>query len=73
MLESELFFSGVRPAVNVGLSVSRVGRLGPDQGPAKVRASCGWTWPSIASWRCSPSSPATWTMPPSSSWPMASG
>ena len=25
MLESELFFSGVRPAVNVGLSVSRVG------------------------------------------------
>ena len=24
-LESELFFSGVRPAVNVGLSVSRVG------------------------------------------------
>ena len=25
-LESDLFFSGQRPAVNVGLSVSRVGR-----------------------------------------------
>jgi F-type H+-transporting ATPase subunit alpha len=24
-LESELFFKGVRPAINVGLSVSRVG------------------------------------------------
>ena len=31
-LESELFFSGVRPAVNVGLSVSRVG------GNAQIKA-----------------------------------
>lgn len=30
-LESELFFSGVRPAVNVGLSVSRVGGSGTDK------------------------------------------
>ncbi len=30
-LESELFFSGVRPAMNVGISVSRVGGIGPDQ------------------------------------------
>ena len=28
-LESNLFFSGMRPAVNVGLSVSRVGGAAP--------------------------------------------
>ena len=31
-LESDLFYSGVRPAVNAGISVSRVGGNGPDQG-----------------------------------------
>ena len=36
-LESELFFSGMRPAVNVGLSVSRVG--GAAQAKALKRAS----------------------------------
>ncbi|MCR4402135.1 MAG: F0F1 ATP synthase subunit alpha [Firmicutes bacterium] len=36
-LESELFFSGVRPAVNVGLSVSRVG--GEAQIPAMKRVA----------------------------------
>lgn len=36
-LEPNLFFSGQRPAVNVGLSVSRVGGLGPDQGHQKGR------------------------------------
>ena len=30
-LESDLFFSGIRPAVNVGLSVSRVGGGGTDE------------------------------------------
>jgi F-type H+-transporting ATPase subunit alpha len=41
-LESDLFYSGIRPAVNVGLSVSRVGGAGlpgrrrrPDQGDEK--------------------------------------
>ena len=38
-LESELFFSGVRPAVNVGLSVSRVG--GAAQTKAMKKASGG--------------------------------
>jgi F-type H+-transporting ATPase subunit alpha len=36
-LESDLFFSGVRPAVNVGLSVSRVG--GKAQSKAMRRVS----------------------------------
>ena len=45
-LETDLFNSGVRPAVNVGISVSRVGGSAPDQGdegqkrrrPAQVAA-----------------------------------
>ena len=61
-LESNLFFSGQRPAVNVGLSVSRVG------GDAQTKAApCVWIWPSTARWRSLPSSPATWTRPPSAS------
>ena len=32
-LESELFFAGQRPAVNIGLSVSRVGGDGTDARP----------------------------------------
>ncbi|MFN8220538.1 MAG: hypothetical protein U0S12_10480 [Fimbriimonadales bacterium] len=31
-LEPDLFFAGVRPAINVGISVSRVGSTCPDQG-----------------------------------------
>ena len=31
-LETDLFYQGIRPAVNVGLSVSRVGSCGADQG-----------------------------------------
>jgi len=36
VLESELFFSGVRPAVNVGLSVSRVGGSAQEKAMRKV-------------------------------------
>ncbi len=35
-LESDLFFSGVRPAINVGLSVSRVGGNAPTKAMKKV-------------------------------------
>ena len=35
-LETELFFSGIRPAVNVGLSVSRVGGAAQNQAMKKV-------------------------------------
>ena len=31
-LEGDLFYKGVRPAVNIGISVSRVGSAAPDQG-----------------------------------------
>ena len=36
-LESDLFYSGVRPAINVGISVSRVGGERPDEGDAEGR------------------------------------
>ena len=42
-LETELFHAGVRPAVNPGISVSRVGGNGSDQGHEEgvpVRSSC---------------------------------
>ncbi|MFT3950455.1 MAG: F0F1 ATP synthase subunit alpha [Oscillospiraceae bacterium] len=38
-LESELFFSGIRPAVNVGLSVSRVGGAAQTKAVKKVSGS----------------------------------
>ena len=38
-LESELFHNGVRPAVNTGLSVSRVGRAAQPQAMRKVSSS----------------------------------
>ena len=67
-LESSLFFSGQRPAVNVGLSVSRVGGDAQTKALKKAAALCGWTWPSTGRWRSSPSFQATWTRPPSASW-----
>ena len=36
-LETDLFYQGIRPAVNVGLSVSRVGSVRPDQGDEEGR------------------------------------
>ena len=36
-LETDLFYQGIRPAVNVGLSVSRVGSVGADQGDEEGR------------------------------------
>ena len=38
-LESDLFFSGVRPAVNVGLSVSRVGGAAQTKAVKKIAGS----------------------------------
>ncbi len=63
-LETDLFYSGVRPAVNVGISVSRVGGIGADQGRCTGRrARCGSTSRSTASSRRSRSSAPTSTRP----------
>jgi F-type H+/Na+-transporting ATPase subunit alpha len=50
-LESDLFNSGVRPAINVGISVSRVGGAAQVKAMKKVAGSLRWTWPSSASSR----------------------
>ena len=66
-LETDLFNSGVRPAINVGISVSRVGGAAQPRRCGRSPAGCGSTWPSTASSRRSPRSAPTWTRPPSSS------
>ena len=43
-LEPDLFNSGVRPAVNVGISVSRVGGSAQIKAMKKVQVVCVWTW-----------------------------
>ncbi len=35
-LESDLFYKGIKPAINVGLSVSRVGSAAQDKGMKQV-------------------------------------
>ena len=46
-LEPDLFFSGVRPAVNVGISVSRVGGNAQIKAMRRWPGGSAWTWPSI--------------------------
>ncbi len=70
-LEPELFFSGVRPAINVGISVSRVGGNAQIKAMKRSPAACAWTWPSTAPSRRSRSSAPSWTRRRSSSWPAA--
>lgn len=40
-LETELFYKGIRPAINVGLSVSRVGSAAQIKGQRQVRENGG--------------------------------
>ncbi len=55
-LEPELFYAGVRPAINVGISVSRVGGNAQIKAMKQVAGKLRWTWPSTASSLPSPSS-----------------
>ena len=55
-LESELFNAGMRPAVNVGLSVSRVGGAAQTKAMKRRPVRCVWIWHSSVKWKCSPSS-----------------
>ena len=50
-LESDLFFAGMRPAVNVGLSVSRVGGAAQTKAMKRPAEVYELIWPSIARWR----------------------
>ena len=55
-LETEMFNSGFRPAVNAGLSVSRVGGAAQIKAMKKIAAPSVSSWRSTASWQHSPSS-----------------
>ena len=61
-LESNLFFEGMRPAVNVGLSVSRVGGAAQTKAMKKAWEVFVLTWHSIERWRYLPSSHQTLMM-----------
>ena len=67
-LESDLFNAGQRPALNVGISVSRVGGSAQHKAMQQVSGRSAWTSPSTASWRRSPPSVPTWTRPPRRRW-----
>jgi F0F1-type ATP synthase alpha subunit len=71
-LETDLFNAGIRPAVNAGISVSRVGGAAQTKIIKKLSGGIRSRWRSTASWRRSRSSPPTWTKPPASSWSAAS-
>ena len=70
-LETELFYQGIRPAVNTGLSVSRVGSSAQTDAMSSVAGPVKLSWLSIAKWRPSRSSALTSTPQLSSCWPVA--
>ena len=55
-LESDLFNSGIRPAINVGISVSRVGGSAQTKAMKRSPVRCVWTSRNIERWRHSRSS-----------------
>jgi F-type H+-transporting ATPase subunit alpha len=66
-LETDLFNAGIRPAINAGISVSRVGGAAQTKLIKACPAASVPTWRSTVSWRPSRSSPPTWTPPRASS------
>jgi F0F1-type ATP synthase alpha subunit len=48
-LENELFYKGIRPAINVGLSVSRVGSAAQIKAMKQVSAKRCRDWPLVIS------------------------
>lgn len=71
-LETDLFYQGVRPAINVGISVSRVGSSAQTKIIKNWPAPSSWTWPNSRNCRPSPNSVPTWTPARRPSWPAAS-
>ena len=58
-LEADLFNAGIRPAINVGISVSRVGGDAQNRAMKSVAGRMKLTWPSSANWPPSRSSAPT--------------
>lgn len=61
-LESDLFAAGMRPAVNVGLSVSRVGGAAQTKAMKKHPEVFVLIWHSTARWKCSRSLVPIWML-----------
>ncbi len=72
-LESDLFYSGIRPAINVGISVSRVGGNAQIKAMKKVAGTLRLDLSRSASWRPSPSSARSSTRRPRRAWPGENG
>ena len=70
-LETDLFYKGIRPAINVGLSVSRVGSAAQIKAMKQVAGTIKLNSRNTARWRYSRSSPLTSTPRPSVCWPVA--
>jgi F0F1-type ATP synthase alpha subunit len=66
-LETDLFNAGIRPAINAGISVSRVGGAAQTKVIKKLGGGVRLASPSTVSWLPSRSSLPTWTKPPASS------
>ena len=65
-LETNLFNAGIRPAINAGISVSRVGGAAQTKVIKGLSGGIPPTWRSTVNWLRSHSSPRTWTLPPAS-------
>jgi F-type H+-transporting ATPase subunit alpha len=72
-LEADLFYAGVRPAINVGISVSRVGGAAQIKAMRRPPELSRSTWPSSASSRRSPPSVRSSTRCPRPSSTVATG
>ena len=70
-LETSLFNAGIRPAINAGISVSRVGGAAQTKLVKNLSVVSVPTWPSTVNWLRSRSSLPIWTKPPASSWTAA--
>jgi F-type H+-transporting ATPase subunit alpha len=68
-LTTDLFYSNVRPAVDAGISVSRVGGNAQIKAMKQVAGPLRLSLAQYPSWRPSPSSGPIWTRQPSGSWP----
>jgi len=70
-LETDLFNAGQRPAINAGISVSRVGGAAQIKAMKKIAGSLRLELAQYASWPRSRSSDRTWTRPRRRRWSAA--
>ncbi len=67
-LQTELFNAGIRPAVDPGISVSRVGGSAQTKIMKKLSGGIRTAWHNIVSLLPLPSSHRIWMTPPRSNW-----